>query len=65
MCIEDKLQKQLKETQEYDELLAHIANQHIELDLDNGIKFNYSLFQNIEIKKEGKKSKKLNLLKKI
>ena len=60
-----KLQKQLKETQEYDELLAHIANQHIELDLDNGIKFNYSLFQNIEIKKEGKKSKKLNLLKKI
>jgi len=60
-----KLQKQLKETQEYDELLAHIANQHIELDLDNGVKFNYELFQNIEIKKEGKKSKKLNLLKKI
>ena len=60
-----KLQKQLKETQEYDELLAHIANQNIEIDLDNGIKFNYELFQNIEIKKEGKKSKKLNLLKKI
>ena len=60
-----KLQKQLKETQEYDELLSHIANQHIELDLDNGVKFNYNLFQNIEIKKEGKKSKKLNLLKKI
>ena len=60
-----KLQKQLKETQEYDELLSHIANQHIEVDLDNGVKFNYNLFQNIEIKKEGKKSKKLNLLKKI
>ena len=60
-----KLQKQLKETQEYDELLAHIANQNIEIDLDNGVKFNYELFQNIEIKKEGKKSKKLNLLKKI
>ena len=60
-----KLQKQLKETQEYDELLAHIANQNIEIDLDTGVKFNYELFQNIEIKKEGKKSKKLNLLKKI
>ena len=60
-----KLQKQLKETQEYDELLAYIANQNIEIDLDNGVKFNYELFQNIEIKKEGKKSKKLNLLKKI
>ena len=60
-----KLQKQLKETHEYDELLAHIANQNIEIDLDNGVKFNYELFQNIEIKKEGKKSKKLNLLKKI
>ena len=60
-----KLQKQLKETQEYDELLAHIANQNIKIDLDNGVKFNYELFQNIEIKKEGKKSKKLNLLKKI
>ena len=60
-----KLQKQLKETQEYDELLAHIANQNIVIGLDNGVKFNYELFQNIEIKKEGKKSKKLNLLKKI
>ena len=60
-----KLQKQLIETQEYDEVLAHIANQNIVLNLDNGIKFNYELFQNIKIKKEGKKSKKLNLLKKI
>ena len=60
-----KLQKQLKETLEYDELLANIANQNIEIDLDNGVKFNYELFQDIEIKKEGKKYKKLNLLKKI
>ena len=60
-----KLQKQLKETQEYDEVLAHIANQNIEIDLDDGVKVNYAKFQNIEIKKEGKMSKKLNLLKKI
>ena len=60
-----KLQKQLKETQGYDEVLAHIANQNIEIDLDDGVKVNYAKFQNIEIKKEGSKTKKVNLLKKI
>ena len=60
-----KLQKQLKETQEYDEVLAHIANQNIEIDLDDGVKVNYAKFQNIEVSKEGKKSKKINLLKKL
>ena len=58
-----KLQKQLKETQEYDEVLAHIANQNIEINLDDGVKVNYSKFQKIEIIKEGKKSIKFNLLK--
>ena len=61
----NKLQKQLKETQEYDEALAHIANQNIQIDLDDGVKVNYSKFQNVEVSKEGKKSKKINLLKKL
>ena len=61
----NKLQKQLKETQEYDEALAHIANQNIEIDLDDGVKVNYAKFQNVEVSKEGKKSKKINLLKKL
>ena len=60
-----KLQKQLKETQEYDEALAHIANQNIKINLDDGVKVNYAKFQNIEVSKEGKKSKKINLLKKL
>ena len=60
-----KLQKQLKETIEYDEALAHIANQNIEIDLDDGVKVNYAKFQNIKITKEGKKYKKINLLKKL
>ena len=60
-----KLQKQLKETQEYDEVLAHIANQNIEIDLDDGVKTNYAKFQNIEVSKEGQKTKKINLLKKL
>jgi hypothetical protein len=51
-----KLQKQLKETQEYDEALAHIANQNIEIDLDDGVKVNYAKFQNVEVSREGKKS---------
>jgi len=60
-----KLQKQLQETQEYDEALAHIANQNIEIDLDEGVKVNYAKFQNVEVSREGKKSKKINLLKKL
>ena len=60
-----KLQKQLKETQEYDEVLAHIANQNIELDLDDGVKINYNKFQKVEVSKEGEKTKKINLLKNI
>ena len=61
----NRLQKQLQETQEYDEALAHIANQNIEIDLDDGVKVNYAKFQNVEVSREGKKSKKINLLKKL
>ena len=60
-----KLQKQLQETQEYDEALAHIANQNIEIDLDDGVKINYAKFQKVEVSREGKKSKKIDLLKKL
>ena len=61
----NKLKKQLHETQEYDEALAHIANQNIEIDLDEGVKVNYAKFQNVEVSREGKKTKKINLLKKL
>ena len=61
----NKLQKQLNETIEYDEALAHIANQNIEINIDDGVKINYAKFQNVEVSKEGKKSKKINLLKKL
>ena len=61
----NKLEKQLQETREYDEALAHIANQNIEIDLDDGVKVNYEKFQGIKISKEGQKVKSINLLKKI
>lgn len=57
--------KQLDEIKTYDEALRHISNQHIEIDLDEGVKFNHAKFQKIEISKEGEKTKKINLLKNI
>ena len=60
-----KLQKQLQETQEYDEALSHIANQNIEIDLDDGVKVNYAKFQDVEVINEGSKAIKVNLLSKI
>ncbi len=61
----DKLIKQLEETKKYDKALAHIANQRIKIDLDDGVKVNYAKFQGVEISSEGKKATKIDLLKKI
>ncbi|MCD7808718.1 MAG: BREX-1 system adenine-specific DNA-methyltransferase PglX [Erysipelotrichaceae bacterium] len=61
----DKLLKQLEETRIYDQALAHMANKRISIDLDDGVKHNYALFQGIEVSKEGSKTKKVDLLAKI
>lgn len=63
--VKNKLVKQLEETRKYDEALAHIANQQIEIDLDDGVKVNYAKFQGVEVSSEGQKAKKINLLKPI
>lgn len=60
-----KYTKQLAEMQIYDEAIAHIANQRIEIDLDDGVKFNYEKFQDVEVAQEGKKALKVDLLAKI
>lgn len=60
-----KYTKQLAEMRLYDEAIAHIANQRIELDLDDGVKVNYEKFQGIEVSREGQKAVKINLLAKI
>ena len=57
--------KQLDEIRNYDEVLSHIANQHISIDLNDGVKVNYNKFQKVEISRVGEKTKKINLLKKI
>ena len=55
----EKLIRQYKETKEYDEKIAHIANSRIDIDLDDGVKVNYDKVQT------GKDGKKLNILAKI
>lgn len=56
------LTKQLSEISVYDEAIAHIANQRIEIDLDDGVKVKYEKFQGVEVAQEGKKALKINLL---
>ena len=48
----EKLQKQLKECRDYDEMIAHLALSRIELDLDDGVKANY---EKIQTASDGKK----------
>lgn len=60
-----KYTKQLAEIRTYDEAMAHIANQRIDIDLDDGVKVNYAKFQGIEVAQEGKKAIKVDLLAKI
>ena len=48
----EKLQKQLKECRDYDEMIAHLALNRIELDLDDGVKVNY---EKIQTASDGKK----------
>lgn len=54
-----KLQRQLKETTEYDAMLAHIALSRIEIDLDDGVKINYEKVQT------GRDGRKMKILTKI
>jgi hypothetical protein len=62
----EKIMKQIMECRVYDQVIAHVANQKIEIDLDDGVKVNYAKFQGIEITQgEGKKPLKADLMAKI
>lgn len=60
-----KYTKQLAEMKIYDEAIAHVANQRIKIDLDDGVKVNYAKFQGVEVVREGKKELKVDLLSKL
>lgn len=48
----EKLQKQIKETKEYDAKVAHLALSRIDIDLDDGVKVNY---EKVQAASDGKK----------
>jgi type II restriction/modification system DNA methylase subunit YeeA len=45
-----ELNKKIEEIRLYDEKLKHLADQYIEIDLDDGVKNNYKLFEEITAK---------------
>lgn len=62
----EKISKQIDECKAYDQVIAHVANQRISIDLDDGVKVNYNKFQGIEVPQgQGRKSLKADLLFKI
>ena len=60
-----KQTKQLAEMQAYDQAIAHVVNQKIEINLDDGVKINYAKFQGVEAAQEGKNALKVDLLARI
>ncbi|MBO5318823.1 MAG: BREX-1 system adenine-specific DNA-methyltransferase PglX [Ruminococcus sp.] len=48
----EKLQKQIKETKDYDAKVAHLALSRIDIDLDDGVKINY---EKVQTAPDGKK----------
>ena len=61
----DRINKQLEECREYDEVVAYLANEKISIDLDDGVKVNYAKFQNVNVINSKGKEVKMNLLAKI
>ncbi|MDU6823466.1 BREX-1 system adenine-specific DNA-methyltransferase PglX [Intestinibacter bartlettii] len=62
----EKIQKQLAECKQYDQVIAHVAHQRITIDLDDGVKVNYQKFQGVEVPQgDGKKDLKQDLLFKV
>ena len=62
----EKYQKQLQELRDYDLILKNLADQEIELDLDDGVKVNYEKFQNVPVVgTSNQRMTKMNLFEKI
>ena len=61
----EKYVKQLSEIKLYDEAIAYVAGKRLDIDLNQGIKSNYQLFQGVEVSHEGKRCVKVDLLRKL
>ncbi|RXM79537.1 BREX-1 system adenine-specific DNA-methyltransferase PglX [Clostridium tetani] len=60
-----KIAKQIEECREYDQVVAHLANEKISIDLDDGVKVNYAKFQGVKVINSKEKEVKMDLLAKI
>ncbi|WP_282804111.1 BREX-1 system adenine-specific DNA-methyltransferase PglX [Clostridium tetani] len=60
-----KIVKQIEECREYDQVVAHLANEKISIDLDDGVKVNYAKFQGVKVINSKEKEVKMDLLAKI
>lgn len=60
-----KTAKQIEECREYDQVVAHLANEKKSIDLDDGVKVNYAKFQEIKVINSKGKEVNMNLLVKI
>ena len=61
----DKINKQIEECKLYDQVVAHVANERISIDLDDGVKHNYGLFQGVKVPTDSGNEVKMDLLAKI
>ena len=57
-----KLAAAYNEAIEYGQVLDHMANRYINIDLDDGVKVNYEKFQNVELVSDNGTKVKKNLL---
>ncbi|MBU3210062.1 BREX-1 system adenine-specific DNA-methyltransferase PglX [Clostridium algidicarnis] len=60
-----RIAKQIEECREYDQVVAHLANEKISIDLDDGVKVNYERFQGVKVINSKDKEVKMDLLAKI
>jgi hypothetical protein len=61
----DRISKQIEECREYDQVVAHLANEKISIDLDDGVNVNYGKFQGVKVINSKGKEVKMDLLAKI
>ncbi|MDU1604743.1 MAG: BREX-1 system adenine-specific DNA-methyltransferase PglX [Clostridium sp.] len=61
----DRISKQIEECREYDQIVAHLANEKKSIDLDDGVKVNYEKFQGVTVINSKGKEVKMDLLAKI
>ncbi|MEG2656689.1 MAG: BREX-1 system adenine-specific DNA-methyltransferase PglX [Clostridium sp.] len=61
----DRIKKQIEELMQYDQIVSHIANEKMIINLDNGIKDNYDKFQNKKIPNRNGKQSNMNLFFKV